>query len=166
MTHSHQHPSADQSLTLAIILNVLLTIGEVAAGLFSGSLALLSDATHNAGDVTGLIMTYAARKLGRRPPSPTYTYGLRRMEIFAALADPTRVRSIYSIRDEERSVGDIASNLDLSEPSVSQHLRRLRTLRIVRMRKDGRFRFYQLDDDHVAILLKVCLEHVQCIPPA
>ncbi len=87
MTHAHSHASADQSLTLAIILNVLLTIGEVAAGIFSGSLALLSDATHNAGDVTGLIMTYAARRLGRRPPSPTYTYGLRRMEIFAALAN-------------------------------------------------------------------------------
>ncbi len=86
-------------------------------------------------------------------------------EIFAALADPTRVRIIYAIRETERSVGEIARLLRLSEPSVSQHLRRLRSLRIVRMRKDGRFRFYQLDDDHVATLLKVCLEHVQCIPP-
>ncbi|MFH2009380.1 MAG: metalloregulator ArsR/SmtB family transcription factor [bacterium] len=86
-------------------------------------------------------------------------------EIFAALADPTRVRIIYSIRDEERSVGDIASHLDLSEPSVSQHLRRLRNQRIVRMRREGRFRFYRLDDDHVATLLSVCLDHVHCIPP-
>jgi DNA-binding transcriptional ArsR family regulator len=44
---------------------------------------------------------------------------------------------------------------------VSQHLRRLRTLRIVRMRAEGRFRYYQLDDDHVKTLLSVCLEHVR-----
>ena len=99
------------------------------------------------------------------PPELTAEHITELSEIFAALADPTRVRIIYSIRDEERSVGDIANHLGLSEPSVSQHLRRLRTQRIVRMRKDGRFRFYRLDDDHVEILLKVCLEHVQCIPP-
>ncbi len=82
-------------------------------------------------------------------------------EIFAALSDPTRVRIIYAIRTQERSVGEIAIRLGLSEPSVSQHLRRLRTLRIARMRKQGRYRYYQLDDDHVETLLSVCLEHVR-----
>ncbi len=82
-------------------------------------------------------------------------------EIFAALSDPTRVRIIYAIDAAERSVGEIARLLDLSEPSVSQHLRRLRTLRIARVRKDGRRRYYRLDDDHVETLLAVCLEHVR-----
>jgi DNA-binding transcriptional ArsR family regulator len=82
-------------------------------------------------------------------------------EIFSALGDPTRVRIIYSILDRERSVGDIASYLGLSEPSVSQHLRRLKALRVVRLRKAGRHRFYQLDDDHIATLLSVCLDHVK-----
>jgi len=85
----------------------------------------------------------------------------RLSEIFAALCDPTRVRIIYSIRTHERSVGEIAELLSLSEPSVSQHLRRLRTLRIVRMRAEGRYRYYQLDDSHVETLLAVCLDHVR-----
>jgi len=82
-------------------------------------------------------------------------------EIFAALSDPTRVRIIYAIGATERSVGDIARMLGLSEPLVSQHLRRLRTLRIARMRAQGRFRYYQLDDDHIETLLSVCLDHVR-----
>lgn len=82
-------------------------------------------------------------------------------EIFSALSDPTRVRILYAIVSQERSVGEIATLLDLSEPSVSQHLRRLRNLRIVRMRRDGRYHYYQLDDEHVATLLSMCLDHVR-----
>jgi DNA-binding transcriptional ArsR family regulator len=82
-------------------------------------------------------------------------------ETFAGLSDPTRLRIIYTIAQRERSVGEIASELGLSKPLVSQHLRRLRSLRMVRMRPDGQRRYYQLDDDHVTILLSVCLEHVQ-----
>lgn len=82
-------------------------------------------------------------------------------EIFAALSDPTRVRIIYAIWTTERSVGEIARELSLSEPSVSQHLRRLRSLRVVRMRKAGRYRYYQLDDSHVETLLSVCIDHVR-----
>ncbi|MDY0003397.1 MAG: metalloregulator ArsR/SmtB family transcription factor [Polyangia bacterium] len=82
-------------------------------------------------------------------------------EIFAALADPTRLAIIYTIRARERSVGDVAAVLGLSEPLVSQHLRRLRSLRVVRVRQDGRHRFYQLDDEHVTSLLDVALDHVK-----
>jgi DNA-binding transcriptional ArsR family regulator len=82
-------------------------------------------------------------------------------EIFAALADVTRVRIAYAIRTAERSVGEIAERLRLSEPTVSQHLRRLRALRVVRMRQEGRRRFYVLDDEHVETLLSVCLAHVR-----
>lgn len=97
------------------------------------------------------------------PEPPPLTHGeiADLSEIFAALSDPTRVRIIYAIRATERRVGEISSLLSLSEPTVSQHLRRLRFLRIVRMRAEGRFRHYQLDDDHVKTLLSVCLEHVR-----
>ncbi len=94
-------------------------------------------------------------------PAPTTEDVASLSETFSGLSDPTRLRIIYSILHTERSVGDIAAHLDLSEPSVSQHLRRLRHLRMVRMRRDGRHRYYTLDDDHVSTLLSVCLEHVQ-----
>jgi cobalt-zinc-cadmium efflux system protein len=91
--HEHQHShdaargSADRNLLLAIGLNLVLAAGEAVAGFVAGSLALLSDAAHNAGDVAGLAVTYGARRIGRMPPSARFTYGLRRAEIFAALAN-------------------------------------------------------------------------------
>lgn len=94
-------------------------------------------------------------------PAPPTTEDLAELsEIFAALADPTRLAIIYVIRARERSVGEIAADLGLSEPLVSQHLRRLRALRVVRIRQEGRHRYYHLDDAHVTTLLDVCLEHV------
>lgn len=85
----------------------------------------------------------------------------RLSETFGLLADPTRLRIVFAIRDAERNVGEIAQHLGLSEPSVSGHLRQLRQLRMVRYRAQGRMRFYQLDDDHVCTLLQVCLDHVR-----
>ena len=82
-------------------------------------------------------------------------------EIFTALSDPTRLRIIYAIKERERSVGEIGEFLGLSQPSVSQHLRRLRHLRVVRLRRAGRHHFSRLDDDHVATLLTVSLDHVR-----
>ncbi len=82
-------------------------------------------------------------------------------ETFAALADSNRAKIIYSLMGQELCVCDIAGVVGISESAVSQHLRILRTLRLVRQRKDGRMMYYSLNDDHIRILLNVCLEHVQ-----
>lgn len=66
-------------------LNTLFVIIEAACGLWAGSLALLADAGHNAGDVVGLLLAWAASRLARRPPSRRYTWGFRRTTIYAAL---------------------------------------------------------------------------------
>jgi len=68
-------------------LNVLIAGVEIAGGLAAGSLALLSDALHNLGDVGALALAIVARRLGRRPPSLRHTYGLRRTEALSALAN-------------------------------------------------------------------------------
>jgi cobalt-zinc-cadmium efflux system protein len=65
----------------------LFVVAEVAAGFVGGSLALLADAGHNAGDVVGLLLAWGASRLARRPPTPRYTWGLRRSTIYAALAN-------------------------------------------------------------------------------
>ncbi len=88
--HSHAHspgenPAAlDRNLSFSIGLNALIVVVEVAGGLVSGSLALLSDALHNLSDVAALALALVARKLGRRPNSPNHTYGLGRLEVLAA----------------------------------------------------------------------------------
>jgi len=82
-------------------------------------------------------------------------------ETFAALADSNRAKIIYSLIGQELCVCDIACVIGISESAVSQHLRILRTLRLVRQRKDGRMMYYSLKDDHIQTLLDVCLEHAQ-----
>ncbi len=82
-------------------------------------------------------------------------------ETFAALADSNRAKIIYSLMGQELCVCDIACVVGISESAISQHLRILRTLRLVKQRKDGRMMYYSINDDHIRILLDVCLEHTR-----
>ena len=81
-------------------------------------------------------------------------------DLFSALSDPTRLRMISVLLEGEMNVGQLASQLEMTESAVSHQLRGLRQLRLVRSRKDGRQVFYALDDDHVAKLYRLGLEHV------
>ena len=81
-------------------------------------------------------------------------------DLFSALSDPTRLRIISVLLDAEMNVGDIAAQLAMTESAVSHQLRGLRQMHLVRSRKDGRQVFYALDDDHVAKLYRLGLDHV------
>jgi ArsR family transcriptional regulator len=80
--------------------------------------------------------------------------------IFAALGEPTRLRIVHALSVGELCVGDLATVLGMAVPAVSQHLRVLRDLRIVRNRRVGKMVYYALDDAHVADLFAVALAHV------
>jgi ArsR family transcriptional regulator, lead/cadmium/zinc/bismuth-responsive transcriptional repressor len=82
-------------------------------------------------------------------------------DLFSALSDPTRLRIISVLLDSELNVGDIAAQLTMTESAVSHQLGGLRQLRLVRSRKNGRQVYYALDDDHVAKLYRLGLEHVE-----
>ncbi len=82
-------------------------------------------------------------------------------QTFAALADSNRAKIIYALLEQELCVCDIACVVGISESAVSQHLRLLRSLRLVRQRRDGRMVYYTLNDDHIRTLLAVCLEHAR-----
>ena len=82
-------------------------------------------------------------------------------ETFRILADPTRLRIVDSLGRDELCVADLAAAVDSSESAVSHHLRHLRLARLVRTRRDGRLMYYRLDDEHVATLLAIGLEHVR-----
>ena len=81
-------------------------------------------------------------------------------EIFRALGDSSRAKIVYSLLQQELCVCDLAAVCDLSESATSQHLRILRGLRIVKVRRDGRMSYYSILDDHVRVLLGVCLNHL------
>ena len=82
-------------------------------------------------------------------------------ELFNSLSDPNRLRIISALLKGERNVGALASAVGLSESAVSHQLRGLRQMRLVRTRKAGRQVFYALDDDHVARLFQLGLDHVE-----
>ncbi len=85
--HDHAHAPADfgAAFAIGIALNVGFVAIEAAFGLIAGSVALLSDAGHNLGDVLGLSAAWLASRLVQRAPSARFTYGLRGSSILAAL---------------------------------------------------------------------------------
>lgn len=82
-------------------------------------------------------------------------------EIFRALADETRVRIVYALSQSELCVCDLAELCGMSAPAVSHHLRTLRQTRLVKTRREGRYTYYTLADQHVASLIATTVEHVR-----
>lgn len=75
------------------------------------------------------------------------------VEVFAMLADATRVRIILALRDQELSVNHLADIVDKTPASVSQHLAKLRLARMVSTRQDGTRVFYRLENEHASQLV-------------
>jgi len=71
-------------LWIAVGLTLVIFFAELIGGLWTRSLALLSDSFHVLTDAVSLVLTLAAVYLAMRPPSDRHTFGLHRLEIFAA----------------------------------------------------------------------------------
>lgn len=84
--HSHGHAPAnfDRAFAVGIVLNAGFVITEVIFGISAHSLALLADAGHNMSDVLGLVLSWSAVWLARRPTTSRFTYGFRRTSIMAS----------------------------------------------------------------------------------
>lgn len=82
-------------------------------------------------------------------------------KIFKALADPTRMKMLYLLSQEECHVGHIAEVLGMSQLAVSHQLALLRALRLVKYRRGGKSLVYSCDDDHVISLLRQAIDHAQ-----
>jgi DNA-binding transcriptional ArsR family regulator len=82
-------------------------------------------------------------------------------ETFQALGDASRVQIVWSLSKGELCVKEIAELLEMSQPAVSHHLRTLRNLKLVKVRREGRVSHYSLDDDHIDSLLREGIEHVE-----
>lgn len=93
-SHAHDHErlgaaAGDRRVLWAVLVNVVLTVGQVIGGVFAGSLALIADAVHNLSDAMSLGIAFAARKISRRPSDERMTFGYVRAEIVAALINYT-----------------------------------------------------------------------------
>ncbi|MFV0257112.1 MAG: ArsR/SmtB family transcription factor [Acidimicrobiales bacterium] len=84
---------------------------------------------------------------------------------FALLADPTRLKIVWHLRNTELSVNEIAARVEKSPATVSQHLGKLRLAAVVRSRRDGNFIHYTLADNHIGEVVEDALYHAEHLDP-
>ena len=82
-------------------------------------------------------------------------------QTFKALADPSRLRILIALWGQEMCVCDLAALLGVSESAVSHQLRLLRTMNLVKNRREGTILYYRLIDDHMKMLVDIALEHIE-----
>ena len=83
--HGHHQELSGKKLIWATLMNVIITVTEIIGGIFSNSLALISDAVHNLGDTIAILVALIANRISRLSPTERRTFGYKRIEILAAL---------------------------------------------------------------------------------
>jgi len=112
-------------------------------------------------DVCEVIYVNREKVLSVRERMKPETTIQRLAETFRVLGDPTRVKILFALAQEELCVCDIANLLGTTNSAISHQLRVLRNMRLVRYRKEGKMAYYALDDDHIRHLFDEGLNHVE-----
>jgi len=76
-------------------------------------------------------------------------------QLCSGISDPNRILIIYNLAESAKCVNDLASSLDLSQPSVSRHLKIMRDCGIVRALRDGQSVIYSLADRRIIEALDI-----------
>ncbi|HEY9010418.1 MAG TPA: metalloregulator ArsR/SmtB family transcription factor [Devosia sp.] len=84
-------------------------------------------------------------------------------ELLAAMANPKRLLILCNLLAQELSVGQLAERVELAQSPLSQHLSKLRALKLVATRRDGQTILYRLASDNVARILTT-LHGIYCEP--
>jgi ArsR family transcriptional regulator, lead/cadmium/zinc/bismuth-responsive transcriptional repressor len=82
-------------------------------------------------------------------------------EFFKLFSDKTRVGILRALSLSEMCVCDLSMLLKMKQPAISQHLKILRHMRMVRTRRDGKVVYYNLDDEHIRSMLDLGQQHIQ-----
>lgn len=81
-------------------------------------------------------------------------------ELFKIFGDSTRIKILFLLSQGERSVNQIATDLNMTQSAISHQLRILKTSRLIKAERAGKLSIYSLADTHVASILNQGLEHV------
>ena len=81
-------------------------------------------------------------------------------EFYKIFADTTRLRILDVLVNGEKCVGEISEILDVSQSAISHQLKTLRDSNLVKSEKNGQIVTYSIADDHIRIILKYGLEHI------
>lgn len=98
------------------------------------------------------------REVSRRMPSEAVLDALA--GFFKLFSDKTRVGILWALSLSEMCVCDLSLLLRMKQPAISQHLKSLRQMRIVRTRREGKVIYYALDDEHIRAVLNTGLQHI------
>ena len=82
-------------------------------------------------------------------------------DFFKVFGDSTRLKILFLLEQGELPVHTIAETLGMQQSTISQQLKLWRASRLVRHRKDGRSIHYSLNDDHIARILSMGVEHYE-----
>ena len=82
-------------------------------------------------------------------------------ELFKTFGDSTRIKILYVLFDMERSVGDIADKLNMTQSAISHQLNILKQAHLIKSRRDGKTMLYSLDDDHVKTIIDMGKQHIE-----
>jgi cobalt-zinc-cadmium efflux system protein len=93
----HTGTTGGRNILASILLNITITAAQIAGGLISGSMALLSDAVHNFSDVLALFISYWAARISGREHTLRQTYGYKRAGIFAAFINSATLLVIGTV---------------------------------------------------------------------
>ena len=83
--HHHKHSEQGRRLLITVLLNLVITLAEFVGGIFSNSLALISDAFHNLSDTVAILIAYITERVSRRASDKKHTFGYKRIQILAAM---------------------------------------------------------------------------------
>lgn len=85
---------------------------------------------------------------------------LKLANFFTAFSDETRLKILTMLLVDEANVSEIAEHCGLTISNTSHQLKYLRDMKLVRMRKQGKYAYYSLDDDHVRVIIEFGIEHI------
>ena len=84
--HNHEHNhKTEENILIAFILNISFSIFEIIGGIITGSIAIISDAIHDAGDAISIGISYFLERKSNKKSDKNYTFGYRRYSIIGAL---------------------------------------------------------------------------------
>jgi cobalt-zinc-cadmium efflux system protein len=84
MPHEHVH-DAEKSISIAFFLNFGFALFEIAGGIFTNSMAILSDALHDLGDSVALVIAWFFERYSKRTADEKYSFGYRRFSLLGAV---------------------------------------------------------------------------------
>lgn len=106
--HHHHHGSSEQNIAVAFFLNAFFVIVEVVGGLFTNSIAILSDALHDFGDCLSLGVAWALQRKSGQGRDGRYSYGYKRFSLLGSLflSGILAVSSVFIVTEAVKRIID------------------------------------------------------------